>query len=418
MDFANLKSWLSDTDRRLLHSMRSCMEALVHWWKGATRKKRFLAAGVFAGLAILQILAVWCCLKIFCFVWENLQWTIVKTCELQLLSFCHFPIKQTFWIVVIAFLFAIILCLFLRLLRHVLSGSVLSAAMLLFGILVYFPKERTSPKDLSAESNAFVHGLAVVDNALSSFFMSRGDYSLDEQSTENLNCIRCVNCDQAQKQSLQKEKPNPFKSPLAYYLFHTLCYAYGAAFLCNVFGRRLVNILWLWLLLPFLNQFSWRKRPLVVFWGAGQETISALRKMLDSSKNGHGDSTPRPDIVVAIRRNVPFSLKRERTKEEQALDSISIHWVYVPTERFNRLGGIVKKQLRCLEKADRHYFLGPDGQSNVETANELMSQNVNPLAQFFLRIDSDSEQDVLFKWADGKARWCKRNCFPGNRAHP
>lgn len=337
--------------------------------------------------------------------------------------------------------------LFLWCLRRPLRGIVATILLFLFGVLVYLPPRRTHPSDLN-KKDPFAHALAVSDNALSSFFLSRGDYDPpDVDSTSQANHVEITytlvmhgpccawwwanpthaetNMVSRPKGSLAKvpaearhDGPCPlsswvswflrrcehvFDSDLAYYLFHTLCYAYGAAFLCTLFGRRLTNILWLFL-------YRLWKKDFVVFWDAGPESLAAMGALKSTRKK----------IVVALRRNRPFSLRRDPTPEEEALENLSIVWIYLPPQRFEKSKKFSRWEVGMLQDAVSHYWLGPDGQANVATAQEMLNpasaialwgnapHAVRPDAKFFIRIDADSEEDVLFRWADRNAQNSKK----------
>ena len=311
---------------------------------------------------------------------------------------------QPVWFPLVAscvFICAFALCLYL--LRRFWTGILVSLAMFLFGMFVYIPAERTNPPEL-AGNHRFAHQLAVADNALSAFFMSRGDYvmSSGDQKTNNVNMAACAsstNGDGGKRSNDDISVPwhetvlaciKKFqREPFSYYLFHALCYAYGAAFLCTVFGRRLVNIFWLYWFYVF-------KRKIAVFWDAGPESLRAIRAE-------KADNDDHAAVSVVFRKNCPFSLKRERTPDEENLDIISVPWIYLPPAKFSEAKSFSKREVKWLSSAVRHYWLGPDEQSNVETANELLTSQINPEAKFFIRIDADSEKDVLFGWADRQA---------------
>ncbi len=256
----------------------------------------------------------------------------------------------------------------------------LTIILFVFGCEVYSNKSLLKPTP-EIENNGVAKYLAIADNSLSSFFMSRGSY--DE-----------FNKDKGEATQANRNETNHLT---AYYIFHALCYAYGAAFLCFIFGRRISNALAIWFR-SYLNRIVTfipvlRKGDVVVFWNVDQESLEAADFMINSPKK-----MDRRYPVFVFRETKPFSLRREATSTEALLNDRHYSWIYVDPDSLQGL-------LTCaIYNAKEHYFLSPDGQANVATANQVVNRLVanGKKARIYVRIDAEADEDVLFDWARRK----------------
>ena len=271
--------------------------------------------------------------------------------------------------------------------------------MFLFGFTVYWRPGFTKPNPQVRGDHA-IHYFAVADNTLSSFFMSRGGY--DDFGEDKAKDSNAPTEDGKVKDSKTAEMES-LKALRTYYFFHALCFAFSGALLCMMFARRLMNVV----LVGSRARNVWRQLGSIVerqgksavFWDAGEESLAAAES-LNSPPAGAKRGRP----IFAFLENKPFVLQRDPTANEDRLDEPSRRypWIYVDPETLGGLGA------SSLFHADEHYFLSPDGQRNVATANRLLEKIQEKELSFrpkvFIRIDADAEEDVLFQWADGQNR--------------
>ena len=313
--------------------------------------------------------------------------------------------------------------------RHGWLGIVLSGIMLLFGFVVYHAPGRIRPS--TASSRPWIHAAASADNALGSFFLSRGGYDdfgedvgsaswmpsftnllwgnvgaalkassgTGEQAANPAIAANVAAVTNAVAASIvdweavrSNGKPGAVPAPASigsvgwYYLFHALCYAYSAALLCAVFARRLMNLLFLFLV-HWLSKCSVGPKY-AVFWGDCDEALAVAASS--------GNRLP----VFALLERKSFALRRSPTSAETRLDEAGHLWAYVAPDT---LEAVCARYLR--HGPSEHYFLSPDGQANVAAADVLLKGLKGcPSVKVFIRIDADAEEDVLFQWAD---TWAK-----------
>ena len=308
-------------------------------------------------------------------------------------------------VAVLIFLGLILFFLFIWAFRRNWRAMILTVLMVVFGCWVYSRDGMTKPSNLSADQ--WSRPLAISDNTLGSFFMSRGSY--DDFESGDATDAADANRLPARKDPSAAARRDA--ETFFYYLFHALCYVYGLAFLFTVFGRRIVNMICL--VFGVLPLKFWR-RPVMVFWGVGPESLAAANAAVELKHPfRHPLRRKRGYPVFAIPETKAFAFRRETTPQESLLDERHFPWLYVDPVDFSGLGSPF---LLC---AREHYFLGPDGQSNVALANALLERlrrEVFPGRLFrlagihprnptiYLRIDADAEEDVLFQWADRQAK--------------
>ncbi len=269
------------------------------------------------------------------------------------------------------------------------TAIVVTIGLFVFGCEVY-SNERLLKPDPEIRSQKWARYFAIADNSLSSFFMSRGSY---DEFSEGKTKQREI--PQAGSNSPQGGIGEPLIN--AYYTFHALCYAYGAAFLLFVFGRRISNVVavafrsYLWRVVELIPLI--RKGANVVFWDICQESLEVADSMIRSCKKAD-----RRYPVFVFREAKPFSLKREATPAETLLNDRRYSWMYIDPDVLCGLSS------GALFRAREHYFLSPDGQQNVAIANQVIDRlpACAKCAKIFVRIDADADEDVLFEWAKKK----------------
>lgn len=331
--------------------------------------------------------------------WTDL-WCIVSGCLQGIIR----GVRVVFQYLAVCAGFASAFVAFSYAFRHLILGFAVTAGMIVFGLSVYHGPGRTKPSP-EVNNEPVAHVVAVADNALSAFFMSRGGYDDfgHESSPSSVPDILWTNVTASLKASsnetAQVAIANAIEKSLTpsetdekkasesygdsgikwYYLFHALSYAFGAAVLGAVFAHRLMNLM-------FIRILQFRK--FAVFWGVCDEAQTVADSM----------RVIRP--IFAFLERKPFVLKRDPTPAEARLNEGSYLWAYVDPDT---LKGAFGKLLR--RGASEHYFVSPDGQANVAAADVLLKdlENVKAKPKVFVRIDADAEEDVLFKWADSWA---------------
>ena len=319
------------------------------------------------------------------------------------------PIGIAFQYLAVCVGFAMAFVAFSYAFRHWILAVAVTAGMIVFGLSVYHGPGRTKPSP-EVNNEPIAHVVAVADNALSAFFMSRGGYddfghesspsSVPDVLWTNVTASLKVSSNEtaqvaianAIEKSLTPSETDEKKASESYgdsgikwyYLFHALSYAFGAAFLGAVFARRLMNLMFI-AIVALGDRFHFRK--CAVFWGVCDEAQTVADSMRDI----------RP--IFAFLERKPFVLKRDPTPAEGRLNEGSYLWAYVDPDTLKCA------RVRLLLHASEHYFLSSDGQANVAAADVLLKdlENVKAKPKVFVRIDADAEEDVLFKWADSWA---------------
>ena len=195
--------------------------------------------------------------------------------------------------------------------------------------------------------------LEPVCNAMSSFFLSRGEY--DWPSPSNSSAV----------------------IRMLYGLFHVLVVGYMLSLLLAFFGIELVNRL-------FVSCRALFRRPINVFWGCSEESQCIAESM-----------------VGAERRSVVFALHETKASWMRIQEAESVHvlsragWKWVRD---------YPGRCRLLLRAERHFFLGSDGQANVADAEAVIRRirGNGRQVKLYVRVGTSSEYNVLYKWAD---RW-------------
>ena len=185
--------------------------------------------------------------------------------------------------------------------------------------------------------------MGAVSSTLSSFFPSRGPY--------------------------------PQKADATYWLFHISVIIFIANLVISFFGMGFTN----WMR---ICGRSLLKRETNVFWGYGDEC-----EALSGSMPGGQDS-----VVIAILGGAKSCFQLKDDKTISSLIARGIKWFFVD----GRIPSVIAK-------AERHFFLSPDGHSNVAQAEAVIKAWNGPGRRtFYVRINAMADDDILFKWAD---RW-------------
>ncbi|MBQ3314942.1 MAG: hypothetical protein IJG70_03170 [Kiritimatiellae bacterium] len=198
-------------------------------------------------------------------------------------------------------------------------------------------------------------------NALPSFFLSRGDYDWP-LSAETFVVTRIL-----------------------YDLFHVAVIIYMLSILLAFFGIELVNRLFVGCRVLF-------RRPVNVFWGYSDEAQSIAASM---------EGTERGGVVFALHETGGSWMKMQESESVHVLSRNGWKWERDDPER-----------CRMLLSAERHFFLGPDGQMNIAGAEAVVRRlrGKGVQVKLYVRVGAESENDVVCKWAD---RW---NCGEDSRA--
>lgn len=195
-----------------------------------------------------------------------------------------------------------------------------------------------------------------VCNALPSFFLSRGDYDWPFKAG------------------------TPAITEILYDVFHVAVICYVLSILLAFFGIELVNRFSVTYRVVFRRQIN-------VFWGCSKEAQCLAESM---AREG--------------RSSVVFALHEARASWMRMQDADSVHalsrrgWNWVRDD---------PGSCRMLLHAERHFFLGPDGQANVADAEAVLRRihgNRKPI-KLYVRIGPAVDGNVLYTWAD---RWNSR----------
>ena len=234
--------------------------------------------------------------------------------------------------------------------------------LLVFGCAVYYA--HYSHVEGNDGKCLWVNCLQSANSTLSSFFPSRGGY---------------------------EETLNGASLSVWYWLFHLLAMIYVTTIIVSVFGVNFCNRLWLkWRLSKCRRVFCGRA-PMNVFWGDG----------LESEATAYGLAVKAGKTVSAC-DDVIFALPDRKKSWLGLRDDESVHniarkryrWIFATTDVPDDLA-----------KADRHFFLGANGQENVALAERLVSNlRKKPVdarrVTVYIRISANAADDILYRWAD------------------
>ncbi len=200
--------------------------------------------------------------------------------------------------------------------------------------------------------------LEPVCNAMSSFFLSRGEYDWPSPSNSSA-AIRMLYC-----------------------LFHVLVVSYMLSILLAFFGIELVNRLFVICRVLF-------RRPINVFWGCSDEAQCIVESMVGAERRS---------VVFALHGTKSSWMRMQEAEPVHALSRAGWKWLRDDPGR-----------CRLLLRAERHFFLGPDGQANVADAEAVIKRirGNGRQVKLYVRVGTTSDHDMLYKWTD---RW---NCDAG-----
>lgn len=385
-------------------------------------------------------------------------------------------IRCVIWIICIAFTFMLLMLGFLFFLSMMRKASRVICAfgvLFLLGFCVYLLTPRLAKTPEIIERHAMLRSMSAMDTVLGSFFLSRGSYDeFSDKATDGSGIVHVLGKMDDTAGTRQKWQPGSYAAEVSsaalypirssgiwwnafrsgfwlwicefaalafYYLFHTLCYASGIAFIFRILSQHLVNailiialvetrhcsIRWLQRPLRLAVSFVWRvatifahacKRlgfsalpggagivehiarwrdndhggtPIWVFWG-GDEEAQAVAKANESHAI----------CIYANTRVSPTTLLflGDSTSESQLKDWKS--WVYARPDEGSMVAG------RLVKFAKRHWFLGRNSRDNVQMADDLLreldkSGNAQDV-HVYVRVDSEENIDIAFSWADSK----------------
>ena len=200
-----------------------------------------------------------------------------------------------------------------------------------------------------------------VCNALPSFFLSRGDYDWPFSAG------------------------TPVATRILYDFFHVAVIIYMLSILLAFFGIELVNRL-------FVVCRALFRRPINVFWGCSEESQCLAESMVGAERRS---------VVFALHGTKVSWMRMQEAESVHALSRAGWKWVRDDPGR-----------CRLLLRAERHFFLGADGQTNVADAEAVIRRirGNGRQVKLYVRVGTTSDHDMLYKWAD---RW---NCDAGGGA--
>lgn len=258
------------------------------------------------------------------------------------------------------------------------SWAVRSRMCLLVGFLaifalgcgVYF----IIPED-GGNGDFLKHCLSAVNNSISSFFPSRGEYaSVSGGISGNRNT-------------------------LLYWLFHFASTLYVMVAVVVLFGVELVNRFFIWLRLS-LRKGMWSigLKPVHflavnVFWGEDPELMTIADTFSRKKSGAHSLDGAGSVVFVASPRRWSFL----KIKDDDSVAEIARRgWKWI-------LGSGALPNLGFLASAQRHFFMGASGQQNVLNAERLirvLRGRRGEKVKIYVRITASADDDVLFRWAD------------------
>lgn len=277
-------------------------------------------------------------------------------------------------VAIIAFLVSVLICglFYSWAVRRRLCLLVGFLAIFALGCGVYF----IIPTDGSGGGNMDVleRSLFAINYSISSFFPSRGDYSLSESGIFG-----------------------GWKLVL-YWVFHFASTLYVMVVVVVLFGVELFNRFFVWMRLflrKWLRRMGLKPEHLFavnVFWGEDAELMAMAEAFSSRTRFSHGRDGVGSVVFVAAPRRWSFL----KVKDDDSIAEISRRgWKWI-------LGS--SSNLGFLASAQRHFFMGPSGQQNVLDAErlikELRSAGKGEKVKIYVRITASADDDVLFRWAD------------------
>ena len=277
------------------------------------------------------------------------------------------------WVAVVAFAISILLCglFYSWVVRRRMCLLVGFLAIFALGCGVYF----MLPAGGGEEGMDFIERcLCAVNNSISSFFPSRGEY----RPSENVGMAG-------------------WKTVL-YWVFHFASTLYVMVAVVVLFGVELINRLFVWMRL-FSRKCLWRIGFKVehlfavnVFWGEDAELMELAEAFSGGKRCSHGRDGVGSIVFVATPRRWSFL----KLKDDDSVAEVARRgWKWILASPSN---------YKSLASAQRHFFMGSNGQQNVLDAERLIkvlrSGGRGEKVKIYVRITASADDDVLFRWAD------------------
>ena len=330
-------------------------------------------------------------------------------------KFYGFTVLRLTYLCIPLIVFMVALAFFVDLMRSWWRTILLTSFMLIIGGLLYFycGSKFNVPGKPVADSRCLT-SFHAVDTALGTFFPSRGSYGEFETVKESTS---------SNGEFYPQCYPDwPY---WAYYIFHTLCYAYVLALAGSLFARNFVNMFffwlrcWKWRVLESLSAkmpLKYRHRYVRIIWEPDEKLISALTA--GESEMASKSQTTRSFFVFPVEN--PFARDASIAPVIRNIDrNQGGKWLEVSREKPMGLRFVGK----WLARAEEHWFVGANGAQNIALAEEVLSHVSGDFGQktgdrsvvsVYVRVDSDAEDDILYRWATA---WSKlRKSEDGDKA--
>lgn len=227
--------------------------------------------------------------------------------------------------------------------------------------------------------------LEAVNNSISSFFPSRGTFSKEADG------IR------------------PGWQSVVYWIFHFASTLYVMIAVVVLFGVERTNRMMVWFrvsvrrLARCLGFSPVSFCSVNVFWGDSKEH-KELATALASSERMGGQDNPREGMVFVV---TPAKWSFLRAKDDDSIAAIARRgwkWIFGSPQ-----------DITSAIYAQRHFFMGANGQQNVQDAERLIkkirSSGKGERVKIYVRIAASADDDILFGWADS----CVQAKNKGNR---
>lgn len=156
-------------------------------------------------------------------------------------------------------------------------------------------------------------------------------------------------------------------APFLFYAFHGIMAFFGGYIVVGMVSKATANALLL---------LSMKKKPDCVMWDSSPESLAMAKDLREHGK-----------LCIFVQNDLDF----ENEKATETLIKDNFLWVLKEWGASQRI----------LQKIPAHFFLSPDSSKNVEKAAQL-SKMVQKEIDVYVRIEDESDDSWLFRWADGE----------------
>lgn len=254
------------------------------------------------------------------------------------------------------------------------------------------------------DNNAFIQGLATINQTLSSFFPSRGGYdditkientenklqnkieelkeAINELSSKVNKSEQSDNFDAQNEKKCTKEDSDTDSVCVIifYWLFHLLAFLYVVSIAIAILGIEFINLL----RIKFFN------KPQNVFWGVYDEAMM----LYESTIKNTDCNINKNNIVFVLPKNTRTWLKF--TDDNQGIYTLmrkGLTWIIDDVSN-----------IHLFKMAKRHFFLGSNHYDNIVQAEKLIKElkkiDVQHDISIYVRAYALAEDDAIYKWAD------------------